>query len=163
MNRPRASDDDETRGSTGEARTKSRNLHLPEVSVPMEPLRRTPPHLVAIERELAAREPIFHHPERGTKRSDFEAMTVDDFWEIGASGRRYSREFVIETLLARFASPHADAYETSEFFTQQLADDLYLLTFTLRQGERVTRRATIWRRVSGDWKIVFHQGTVVED
>jgi hypothetical protein len=31
----------------------------------------------------------------------------------------------------------------------------------LRQGERVTRRTTLWRRVGADWKIVFHQGTVV--
>jgi hypothetical protein len=54
-------------------------LRLPDVRVPMEPVRQTPPHLAAIEQELAAREPIFHHPELGTRRSDFEAMTVDDF------------------------------------------------------------------------------------
>jgi len=40
---------------------------------------------------------------------------------------------------------------------------LYLLTYTLLQDKtRLTRRSTIWRRTDGDWKIVFHQGTVVE-
>ena len=32
---------------------------------------------------------------------------------------------------------------------------------TLSQGERVTRRSTIWRRTQHAWQAVFHQGTVV--
>jgi len=40
----------------------------------------------------------------------------------------------------------------------------YLLTYTLVQdATRVTRRATIWRRSANTWKIVYHQGTVVEN
>ena len=50
---------------------------------------------------------------------------------------------------------------TSDFHCRQLATDLYLLTYTLLQGMRNTRRSTIWRHTSGDWKIVFHQGTEV--
>ncbi len=47
---------------------------------------------------------------------------------------------------------------------QELAADVYLLTYTLRQqGVRISRRATIWRRFSDGWKIVFHQGTIVQD
>jgi hypothetical protein len=26
----------------------------------------------------------------------------------------------------------------------------------------VTRRATLWRRMSSGWKILYHQGTVVD-
>jgi hypothetical protein len=91
-------------------------------------------------------------------------MMAPEFWEVGASGRRYSREFVLAELEKRFAEPHEDAWRTSEFRCQRLAQDLYLLTYTLVQGdERVTRRTTIWRRTVDGWKIVFHQGTVVED
>ncbi|EKD71695.1 MAG: hypothetical protein ACD_46C00122G0002 [uncultured bacterium] len=43
--------------------------------------------------ELKKREPIFHRPEFGTTRKDFENMTVEDYWEIGASGQRYDRDF----------------------------------------------------------------------
>ena len=43
----------------------------------------------------------------------------------------------------------------------EIATDNYLVTYTLIQGERITRRATIWRRTIEGWKIVYHQGTVV--
>jgi len=129
----------------------------------MEPERITPSELRAIEAELIAREPIFHRPEFGTKRADFERMTDPGFWEVGASGRRYARAFVIDTLVARHAAPHDDPWETSDFCCQSLADGLYLLTYTLAQGARITRRSTLWRRAGDDWVIVFHQGTLVEN
>lgn len=47
--------------------------------------------------------------------------------------------------------------------TTEIAADNYLLTYTLFQGERVTRRSTIWRRTGEGWKIMYHQGTIVED
>ena len=111
--------------------------------------------------ELIRREPIFHRPEFGTTRADFERMTTPDFWETGASGKRYSREVVLDTLQLRHSQPHEDAWETSEFRCQEIAPDNYLLTYTLAQGARLTRRATLWRRVAGEWKIVYHQGTIV--
>lgn len=90
-------------------------------------------------------------------------MTEADFWEIGASGRRYSREYILGVLQERYRNPggHADSWRTADFACRQLGPDVYLLTYTLWQGERQTRRATIWRRSAGGWKIAFHQGTVV--
>ena len=61
----------------------------------MEPTLSTAPDLVPILNELMRREPIFHHPEFGTSKADFEAMTDPEFWEVGASGRRYSRTYCI--------------------------------------------------------------------
>lgn len=122
----------------------------------------TAKHLLDVQQELAAREPIFHRPEHDTTRADFEAMTAEDFWEVGASGRRYSREHVLDTLVRRNAQPHEDEWQTDDFYCQQVAPANYLLTYTLRQGSRVTRRATLWRRESHGWVIVYHQGTIVE-
>ena len=114
--------------------------------------------------ELSSREPIFHRPEFGTTRTEFERMTAEDFWEVGASGRIYSRQFVLDSLEERFSAPHRDTWVTKDFRCQKLAEDVYLLTYTLIQDEvRVTRRATIWQKTSDSWKIVYHQGTVVED
>ncbi len=128
-----------------------------------EPDLTTDPALTGILEELAALEPIFHRPERGTTCADFERMTCDNFWEVGASGRRYSRAFVLDELEKRFAAPREDVWETSGLNCRELAPDVYLLTYTLLQnGARKTRRATIWRRTAEGWKIVFHQGTVVE-
>jgi hypothetical protein len=122
----------------------------------------TPPHLREVLDELRRREPIFHHPGFGTSRADYMRMTADDFWEIGASGQRYSRGYVLDVLEARLADPVDELdWESRDFHVRELAPDVYILTYTLRQGGRLTRRSTIWRRADGDWKIVFHQGTVV--
>jgi hypothetical protein len=70
---------------------------------------------------------------------------------------------VLATLEGRWSRPHEDPWETSEFHCVRLGDDTYALSYTLRQAERLTRRLTIWRKVGGSWKAMFHQGTVVGD
>ena len=129
----------------------------------MELASTTDSKLLDVLAELRRREPIFHRPEFGTTGAEFAGMVDDDFWEVGASGRRYTRKYVLEVLENRARTPEEDLWETTDFRCQELALDLYLLTYTLRQGERITRRTTIWRRVDADWKIVFHQGTIVEE
>jgi len=90
-------------------------------------------------------------------------MTSPDFWEVGASGRRYSREYVLDILEERVASPPDDAWQIEDFHCAEIANANYLVTYTLNQGLRVTRRATIWRRAADGWQAVYHQGTVVAE
>lgn len=114
--------------------------------------------------ELSGREPIFHRPEHGTSRSDFENMTAPDFWEVGASGRQYSKPTVLDELEKRFAAPHRDVWQTMDFRCRKLAPNVYLLTYTLLQDNaRRTRRSTIWERTGEGWRIIYHQGTIVLD
>jgi hypothetical protein len=134
----------------------------------VKPWLTTEPKLRGILQELRSREPVFHHPEFGTSRSDFESMTEPEFWEVGASGRRYSRDHVLDVLEDRHqVASHLeleDTWEAVDFACRELGSDTYLLTYTLLQGRRKTRRASVWRKHSGeDWKIIFHQGTLVED
>ena len=130
----------------------------------LEPVFDTDPSLRGVLDELIRREPIFHRVEQGTTRADFEAMMAAGFWEVGASGHRYSRDFVLDTLEKRYAGPYADVWETSDFQCRRLAENVYLLTYTLLEDhERKTRRATIWQRAPEGWKIVYHQGTIVQD
>lgn len=131
----------------------------------MEPAFTTDSVLQGILEELKSREPIFHRPEHGTTRTDYDSMMHPDFWEIGASGRRYSREFVLTELeRRRQQNPTEDIWETSDFLCRQLGTDVYLLTYTLIQNKiRKTRRTTLWQRTEVGWKILFHQGTMVED
>jgi len=130
----------------------------------MEPTLTTDLEISEILAELCRREPIFHRPEFGTTRADFEKMIAEDFWEVGASGRRYSRTFVLDALEKRYAAAHNDVWETSDFHCRKLAQDVYLLTYNLIQDKtRRTRRSTIWQRSADGWKIVYHQGTIVLD
>jgi hypothetical protein len=118
--------------------------------------------LARILTELQQREPVFHRSEFGTTRGDFEALTDEDFREVGASGRSYTRQYVIDTLAERHRTAHEDVWETSEFHCVELGTDTYLVTYTLLQDRsRLTRRASIWRRAAAGWKIVYHQGTLV--
>ena len=121
--------------------------------------------LATVLAELIAREPIFHRPEWGTTRADFERMTASDFWEVGASGRCYDRAYVLNLLEERYASgSERGEWETSGFACRRLADEVYLLTYTLIQDrKRTTRRTTIWQRTPDGWKILFHQGTLVQE
>jgi len=114
-----------------------------------------------VTRELAAREPIFHQPEFGTRREDFERMVTADFWEVGASGAAYSREFVLDTLERRHREAVVERLAVSEFRCRRLADGHFLVTYLLDQEGRLSRRATIWRKGEDGWRAVYHQGTPV--
>ena len=130
----------------------------------MEPKFDTAPELADELAELSRLEPIFHWPPDDMSVDALRKMTADDFWETGASGRRYAREFVFDVLQQRMAKAEPDEWEISDLYCRKLADDVYLLTYTLLQDRsRLTRRATIWQRTADGWKIVYHQGTVVQD
>ena len=115
----------------------------------------TAPELLPILDDLRRREPIFHRP-------DFPTIMSPDYWEVGASGRRYSRDFILETLLQH---PPVDAsvvnWQATDFALRELAPNTYLLTYTLDQAGRLTRRSTFWHRTPEGWQILYHQGTIV--
>ncbi|MBS1806522.1 MAG: DUF4440 domain-containing protein [Acidobacteria bacterium] len=122
----------------------------------------TAPDLEEILKELRGREPIFHTERFGQSFEEFEDSTAPDFWEVGASGRRYSREFILN-MRRREALIDADSagWKATGFALRRLGPDYYLLTYTLDQQGRLTRRATVWECVGGKWRIIYHQGTLV--
>jgi hypothetical protein len=115
--------------------------------------------------QLAELEPIFH---RHVPESGFAFMTTEDFWEIGASGRIYSREAVLSIASARREpgdpDQKEDIWQTSGFQCRKLSEEYFLLTYDLTQDyTRRSRRTTLWRLTPGGWQIAFHQGTLVQD
>ena len=71
---------------------------------------------------------------------------------------------MLDVLEQRRDAHQVDVWETRDFHCRKLAGDVYLLTYTLLQDNtRLTRRSTIWQKTSDGWKIVYHQGTVVQD
>jgi hypothetical protein len=106
---------------------------------------------IALE-ELIRREPIFHRSEFGTTRADFERMTVPDFWEIGASGRRYNREYVLDELERRYSSPGADEWTTSDFDAVAWHTTFTCLptfSFRMEAASRAARRSGSERMLTG--------------
>jgi len=120
------------------------------------------PDLFAVLEELRRREPIFHTPEFGTTLADFEKATAPEYWEVGASGQRYSREFILRTVDPISLRDAASAgWQSYDHGLRRLGPDTYLFAYTLRQAERLTRRATIWQTTAKGWRILYHQGTIV--
>jgi hypothetical protein len=122
------------------------------------------PDLLPILEELRRREPIFHNTEFGSTIAAFERSTAPDYWEVGASGRRYSRDFIVawaKESLAHFVDAKDAGWQTSEFGLRRLGPDTYLLTYTLDQAGRRTRRSTIWQSSETGWRILYHQGTII--
>ncbi len=119
-----------------------------------------------VREQLRSREPIFHRPELGTTRADFEEMTVADYWEVGASGRVYDRRTCLDELERRYADPAYDplaGLEVSEFAVRDAGGGVWLVTYRLRQPARLTRRVSVWRERPEGWLLLYHQGTVVVD
>lgn len=128
----------------------------------MEPVLITDQKYLCIRDELLRLEALLHKPEEGTTRKDLEAMTDGLFWEVGASGNRYSRSFVLDVLVERVKTPNPnDKWETRDAWCNEISVNNFLLTYTLIQGARITRRSSIWRKYENSWKIVYHQGTIV--
>lgn len=123
---------------------------------------RVDPDLLLELEELRQREPIFHTRRFGRTLEDFERSTAPDFWEVGASGRRYSRAFILG-MQSKLELVDADAagWKATAFGLRRLGPDCFLLTYTLDQNGRLTRRATIWEKAADGWRILYHQGTVV--
>ena len=129
----------------------------------MDPNLAVADELVPVLQELMHLEPLLHAATNDAMPERFEELIAPEFWEVGASGRRYSREYVLGILRSRRRDHAEDDWKTSGFHVFEVAPDNYLLTYTLQQPGRVTRRSTLWRRVDDTWKAVYHQGTVVQE
>ena len=119
---------------------------------------------LVVARELREREPLFHRREHAASRAYFEGMTADDYWEVGASGSVYDRQACLDEVERRFADPSYDplaGLEVSDFAVREAGDGVWLATYRLRQGERDTRRLSVWRQTEAGWVVLYHQGTVI--
>ena len=114
--------------------------------------------------ELRTLEPIFHTRSFGMTTHERERRVAAEYWEVGASGRRYSREFIMKKLgETKPVDADAAGWRCWDFGLRQLGPgSTYLLTYSLDQAGRITRRATVWHKGGeGWWQILYHQGTVV--
>ena len=122
-------------------------------------------HRDVAESELVAMEPLLHRLPAGADRVAISGILDDDFFEVGASGKEYRREFVIDVVEERYSNgvdPDDDAWEIDSLSIRVLADDVRLVTYRLSFAGRLSRRSTLWRRSEAGWRAIYHQGTICD-
>lgn len=113
--------------------------------------------------ELVQLENRVHWPEAGTTCVEMARWFAEDFWEVGASGRKFTLSVVLSVLEKRAAAGAANEPRTlSDVGCRALAADTFLLTYLLEQPGRVTRRSSVWRLTPDGWRMLHHQGTVAQ-
>jgi|GEM_PF-970411 len=100
-------------------------------------------------------------PDVRKSPNELTRLLADEFVEFASDGRAYDKAGVIEAL------QHETSFRRtiSDFRMMQLADDMAVATYELARksdaGEVVlSMRSSIWRCDAGDWRLIFHQGTV---
>lgn len=106
-------------------------------------------HLLDLERALM-------QPDVRRSAERLHALIRDDFFEIGASGRTYTRA-ELTVLLA--VEPSGPAAAISDFKVQLLSPDIALVTYRTDLNGIARLRSSIWRRENSAWRMQFHQGT----
>ena len=120
-------------------------------------------NLSDVKKYIKGREPIFHHREFTNSREDVEKETTVDYFEISASGCDYSREFVLEYLDMRYKEQAEDDmikdnWQVKDFKIKRIAEELYLVNYTLKGQGRLTKRGEIWTgNLKTGLKIMYHQ------
>jgi hypothetical protein len=95
------------------------------------------------------------------RAADIRHIIADDFLEIGASGRTYTKAQV----LAAIESAPLRKFQIEDFEIVASGDDWAMVSY--RAGERTayasstSLRSTLWVEREGKWQIVFHQGTSI--
>ena len=111
----------------------------------------------SITAQLRKLEERFLIPEMRASPNALAELIADEFTEIGSSGRKFSRQEVVEVLKHEKAGKRS----IEEFQSFPLSSDIVLVVYRVIHENKVSLRSSIWKSFDGQWKIVFHQGTVV--
>ncbi|WP_405477477.1 DUF4440 domain-containing protein [Streptomyces sp. NBC_00009] len=108
----------------------------------------------AIEGELRLLDPaVRRSPEL------LGALLHPDYFEFGASGRRWDRASIIAELSAT-REPGVRPLTVSRMKGVRLGPGLVHLTFDTDRNGACAHRSSLWRQgVEGCWLLYFHQGT----
>jgi hypothetical protein len=117
----------------------------------------------SIEAQLRYLEEQLLLPEVRQSAKRVAALLADDFVEFGSSGRVFGKKRVLALL--RNETPVKRSL--SRFGAIALSESIVLVRY--RATRRIGRgrsvrslRSSIWRRTNGQWRMVFHQGTLTK-
>jgi len=86
-------------------------------------------------------------------------LLAADFYEIGQSGRRWSRREIVAALAGD--TEWVDDVTLTERESMLVSPDTVLLSYRLEFGPRTSRRSSLWRWDGRSLTCFFHQGTAL--
>jgi ribonuclease HI len=90
-------------------------------------------------------------------RQALERLLHPGFEEVGRSGRIWSRDAMIEALVA---DPAVGDTLLADAAATELAPGVVMVRYHTT-GARPTHRVSVWVHDGGDWRIRYHQGTAI--
>lgn len=105
-------------------------------------------------------------PEVRSSTKDLDMLLADDFLEFGSSGKVYDKKMILERL-PKDTEISPIQFIVSDFQIKELDGNVILATFKTEKistdiGRVTALRASIWKKVNGNWQIIYHQGTPTE-
>jgi hypothetical protein len=109
--------------------------------------------------EAIDRERLLFRPEIRASADRLEAVLDPEFQEIGASGRLWNRDDMVQALTRGAARERPVPVSDTEMTGRLLAPGVVLLTYVSEVSGRQARRSSIWRRHDDGMRVRHHQGT----
>ncbi|PCH80890.1 MAG: DUF4440 domain-containing protein [Hyphomicrobiales bacterium] len=114
--------------------------------------------------EILALEKCLLDPLVRRSASDVNQLLSDGFWEIGASGRYFTKQDILEELNS---SPDNHERRLLHPKLYIIGETLCLLKYQCRRclpdNTFVnSSRSSIWRMETSKWKMIFHHGILIQ-
>jgi ribonuclease HI len=119
----------------------------------------------SVASELLRAETQLLDPDFRRDRNRVDALLAPDFVEIGASGRLWTREAILDLLASEDYAPPV----LEDFTCHPIAAHVVLVTYrtvctdAASSRSQITLRSSLWIRQPGTqsprWTVRFHQGT----
>lgn len=92
-------------------------------------------------------------------RNWMDKILSSNFFEIGRSGRTYTREMIICCEPTEIPAAFPLFNFKARLITEDVAQVTYVSSVNYKTGLEKGLRSSIWSKQSGKWKLEFHQGT----
>ena len=114
--------------------------------------------VLLIELEISLHSPIVRKSRRR-----LETLLSNECLEIGASGKIYGKNEIIDALLEE---KETNEIQATDFEFRELSPGIAQLIYKSKnklndEKIRYTIRSSIWKLEGSQWRMVFHQGTAL--
>jgi len=106
-------------------------------------------------------ERVLHDPAVRADPERLVGLLHAEFAEFGASGRRWDRPSIIDSLGEEDGERDGATIHVQDMAARAIAPAAILVTYEAERRGRRSLRSSIWVWTAGGWSVLFHQGTVI--